>query len=74
MGLNDVPPFVLTFHCTVGVGFPLAAAVKVTVLPATIVWLAGFVVTAGTVAACTVNVAADEVALPHAFVKTASDW
>jgi hypothetical protein len=29
----DVPPFVLTCHCTVGAGFPLAAAVKVAVAP-----------------------------------------
>ena len=47
MALNVVPPLVLTSHCTVGVGLPLAAAVKVAVPPALTVWLAGFVTTAG---------------------------
>lgn len=32
--LNVVPPFVLTCHWTVGAGFPLAAAVKLTLAPA----------------------------------------
>ena len=32
--LNDVPPFVLTCHCTVGAGLPLAAAVNVAACPA----------------------------------------
>jgi hypothetical protein len=32
--LNVAPPSVLTCHCTVGVGEPVAAAVKVTVCPA----------------------------------------
>jgi hypothetical protein len=32
--LNVVPPSVLTCHCTVGVGFPLAAAVKLALAPA----------------------------------------
>jgi hypothetical protein len=32
--LNVVPPSVLTCHCTVGVGEPVAAAVKVAVWPA----------------------------------------
>ena len=45
--MKVVPPSVLTFHCTVGAGLPLAAAVKVTVLPASTVWLVGFVVTVG---------------------------
>src|ERR1700733_2040584 len=40
------PPLVLTCHCTVGVGFPLAAAVKVT-LPPVMTLLTGFSVTAG---------------------------
>src|ERR1700733_9516575 len=40
------PPFVLTCHCTVGVGVPLAAAVKVT-LPPVMTLLTGFSVTAG---------------------------
>ena len=30
MFVNVVPPLVLTCHCTVGVGLPLAAAVNVT--------------------------------------------
>ena len=45
--MNVVPPSVLTCHCTVGVGLPLAAAVKVAVWPAVTVWLAGWVVTGG---------------------------
>jgi hypothetical protein len=45
--LNVVPPFVLTCHCTVGAGYPLAAAVKVALLPAVTDWLAGCVVIAG---------------------------
>ena len=32
--LNDVPPFVLSCHCTVGAGLPLAAAVKLAACPA----------------------------------------
>ena len=32
--LNVAPPSVLTCHCTVGVGFPLAAAVNVAFDPA----------------------------------------
>lgn len=32
--LNVVPPSVLTCHCTVGVGVPLAAAAKLTLVPA----------------------------------------
>jgi hypothetical protein len=32
--LNVPPPFVLTCHCTVGVGEPVAAAVNVAVWPA----------------------------------------
>src|SRR2546427_13263485 len=34
MLLNVPPPFVLTCHCTVGVGEPVAPAVKVAVWPA----------------------------------------
>jgi len=45
--LNVVPPSVLTCHCTVGAGVPLAAAVKLTLPPAVTVWFAGFVVTVG---------------------------
>src|SRR5438874_1955631 len=47
MLLNVLPPSVLTCHCTVGVGVPPAAAVKVAVWPAVTVVFAGCVVTAG---------------------------
>ena len=43
----EVPPLVLTCHCTPGVGVPLAAAVKLAELPAVTVWLLGFWVTLG---------------------------
>ncbi len=33
-GLNVTPPSVLTCHCTVGVGEPVAAAVKIAAWPA----------------------------------------
>jgi hypothetical protein len=52
--LNDAPPLVLTCHCTVGVGLPPAAAVKVA-LPLMTVCEAGLVVTTGVV--LTVSVA-----------------
>src|SRR5258707_4544365 len=39
--LNVTPPSVLTCHCTVGVGEPVAAAVKVAVSPAGSVSLGG---------------------------------
>ena len=59
MSLNVEPPSVLTCHCTVGVGLPLAAAVKVAVWPAVTVWLTGWVVIDGADwAAFTVSVAA----------------
>ena len=45
--LNVAPPSVLTCHCTVGVGEPVAAAVKVAVWPGATVWLAGWVVIVG---------------------------
>jgi hypothetical protein len=45
----NAPPPVLTCHCAVGAGLPLAAAVNITLDPAVTVWLAGFVVTAGAV-------------------------
>ena len=72
MSVKVVPPSVLTCHCTVGVGVPLAAAVKVTGVPAVIVWLVGSVVTTGATAAVTVSVAGALVMLPALFVKTAS--
>ena len=45
--LLNAPPKLLTCHCTVGVGLPVAAAVKVTTNPAVTVWLDGFVVIEG---------------------------
>ena len=42
-----VPPLVLTCHCTVGLGSPVAAAVNVADWPAMTVRLAGGVVIAG---------------------------
>ena len=65
-----VPPFVLTCHCTVGAGDPVAAAVKVAVAPASTDTFVGFVVIEGSV--FTVSVAAVVVAVPCVFVKTAS--
>ena len=69
MLLQVEPPSMLTCHCTVGVGLPVAAAVKVAVCPALTVTLAGLVVTVG--AYCTVSVAAAVVAEPTVLVKTA---
>ena len=65
---NAAPPLVLTCHWTVGVGLPLAAAVKVT-LDAGMFWLTGLVVTTGAV--FTVKVAAEDVAELQLLVKTA---
>ena len=45
MFVNVVPAFMLTCHCTVGVGVPLAAELKVAVAPVATVTLAGFAVT-----------------------------
>ena len=69
MLLQVEPPSVLTCHCTVGVGLPVAAAVKVTLWPALTVALLGLVVTLG--AYCTVNVALAVVAEPTLLVNTA---
>jgi hypothetical protein len=55
MSVKVVPPSVLTCHCTVGVGLPLAAALNVT-LPGHTVWFTGFTVTTGPL--LIVNVAA----------------
>ena len=68
--LNVTPPSVLTCHCTVGVGEPVAVAVKVAVCPAVTVWFVGCVLIAGGVA-FTVSVAAAVVAAPAEFVNTA---
>ena len=69
MGLKFTPSLLIS-HCTVGAALPLAAAVKLAVLPAMTVWLAGFMVTAG--AHWTTSVAGEVVAEPAMFVKTAS--
>jgi hypothetical protein len=45
--LQVEPLLVLTCHRTVGVGEPLAAALKLAVCPTLTVWLTGWVVTAG---------------------------
>ena len=63
------PPSVLTIHCTVAAGLPLAAAVKVAVPPALTVCAVGLVVTVG--AKSTVNIAELLVAEPPLLVKTA---
>src|ERR1700722_13070551 len=47
--VNVTPPSALTCHCTVGVGAPVAAAVKVAVAPASTDTLVGFVVIEGSV-------------------------
>jgi hypothetical protein len=69
----NVPPlFVLTCHCTVGVGEPDAAAVNVAVAQAVRVTFVGSVVMVGAVfPAFTVRVAFVVVALPAVLVKTA---
>ena len=67
--LLNVTPSVLTCHCTVGVGTPLAAAVKVAVAPAFTVVLDGLVVMSGP--AVTVSVAAVVVAELTLLVKVA---
>src|SRR5579859_4554496 len=67
-----VPPLVLSCHWMVGVGLPLAVALKAAVLPGTTVRLVGCKVTAGVVrAADTVSLAAVVVAVPFELVKTA---
>ncbi len=47
MLLKVAPPSTLTCHCALGVGLPLAEAVKETELPAHTALLTGFAVTAG---------------------------
>src|SRR6185436_4889500 len=69
MSVKVSPPLVDTCHRTVGSGRPDAAAVNVTVPPATTVRSAGSVVTVG--AARTVRVAALVVAVFATFVNTA---
>jgi hypothetical protein len=69
--VHVVPPLVDTRHCTLGVGAPLAAALKVAVDPGLTVSLLGCVVTLGATSFTTVTVAADVVAVPATFVNTA---
>jgi hypothetical protein len=65
------PPLTDCCHCTVGPGFPEAAAANEALVPAATLSLPGSVVIAGAVAAVTVSVAAPLVALPATFVNTA---
>ena len=67
--LNVAPPSVLCCHCIVGAGVPLAAAVKLTGVPAQRVCVDGFEVIEAAV--FTVIVPAVVVAEPFVFVKTA---
>jgi len=50
MLVKVVLPAALICHCTVGVGFPLAAAVKLAVCPAVTDWLVGCVLIVGATA------------------------
>jgi hypothetical protein len=68
--VNVAPPLVLTCHCAVGAGVPLAAAVNVALAPARTVTFTGLVVIAG--AELTVSSAGTLVTLFVEFVKTAS--
>ena len=74
-GAKVTPASVEISHCTVGVGDPVAAAVKVAVSPEATVRFEGLVVTVGVVVGTvTVRVAAAVVAVPTELVKTASYW
>ncbi len=68
-----VPESVETSHCTLGLGVPVAAAVKLAVSPEATVALEGSVVMTGAVVGTvTLRVAAVVVAEPTELVKTAS--
>ena len=73
MLLKFAPPSVLTCHCAVGVGSPLAKAVKDACCPAETVRLDGFCVMEGATGppGFTVSVAAVVVAVPAELVNTA---
>ena len=73
MLLYVAPPLVLTCQITVGVGVPVAAAVKVACCPAVTVRFDGFCVTTGArwASGFTVSVATVVVALPAELVNTA---
>ena len=70
MLVNELPPLLLTSHCTVGAGLLEADAVKVTLLPIETVWLDGLVAMVG--AKSTVRVADVVLAETTPEVKTAS--
>ncbi len=70
MGAKVVPESVEASHCTLGLGVPVAAAVKLAVSPEATVALEGSVVMTG--GAVTLRVAAVVVAEPTELVKTAS--
>ena len=74
--LVQLVPFVLTCHCTVGVGDPLAEAVKLTEAPATTDSEAGLLFTIGFDAAVelTVRTAALLATVPEALLNTARYW
>ena len=65
MLVQEVPPLALSCHWTVGVGFPVAAAEKVAVVPATTVTLVGWVVMLG--ASFTVSVTVEAAAVSEIF-------
>jgi hypothetical protein len=69
--LNVAPPSVLTCHCTVGAGEPVAAAVNTAVWPAVTVWFVGCAVIVGGVGEFTVSLAAVVTADPPELVNTA---
>jgi hypothetical protein len=69
MSLKVAPPFVERCQRTVGAGRPLAAVVKVAVLPAPAVVSRGWVVIAGAVR--TLSSAALVVTVPELLVNTA---
>ena len=69
--IQVMPPSTETCHCTLGVGVPLAAAVKVTGSPWATDWLTGWVVTTGAMSGRTVIVAAVLVAVPAMLEKNA---
>ena len=72
MLLQLVPLFVLTCHCTVGAGSPLAEAVNVTVAPVQLVTFDGWLVIDG--GGPSVKTAGLLVTDPQLFVNTARNW
>jgi hypothetical protein len=75
MELKVAPESVETSHCTVGVGDPVAAELKLAISVAVTMTLEGLVVTEGGLdVSVTVKSAAVVVALPAALENTASYW